>query len=132
MTRDTDGWIGQYKQKGALWIHDGNMRRPHALLTSGKHSSGFFNSRLVIPDEVLLRDAAAEDARLADLLTRPLDDAEVGEALTLLRGHDAVARARQVARQWADDARECLEPLPAGAARDALAAVCDYVVDRTG
>ncbi len=60
MTRDTDGWIGQYKQKGALWIHDGNMRRPHALLTSGKHSSGFFNSRLVIPDEVLLRDAAAD------------------------------------------------------------------------
>lgn len=81
---------------------------------------------------IVLRDAAAEDARLADLLTRPLDDAEVGEALTLLRGHDAVARARQVARQWADDARECLEPLPAGAARDALAAVCDYVVDRTG
>ena len=81
---------------------------------------------------IVLRDAAAEDARLAGLLTRPLDDAEVGEALTLLRGHDAVARARQVARQWADDARECLEPLPAGAARDALAAVCDYVVDRTG
>ena len=81
---------------------------------------------------IVLRDAAAEDARLADLLTRPLDEAEVGEALTLLRGHDAVARARQVARQWADDARECLEPLPAGAARDALAAVCDYVVDRTG
>jgi heptaprenyl diphosphate synthase len=81
---------------------------------------------------IVLRDGAPDDARLADLLTRPLDDAEVEEALDLLRGHDAVARARQVARQWADDARACLEPLPAGAARDALAAVCDYVVDRTG
>ena len=81
---------------------------------------------------IVLRDGATADARLADLLTRPLDDAEVEEALALLRAHDAVGRARQVARQWADDARECLEPLPAGAARDALAAVCDYVVDRTG
>ena len=30
---------------------------------------------------IVLRDAAAEDARLADLLTRPLDDAEVGRRL---------------------------------------------------
>ncbi len=58
MPRNADGWISQYQQKGALWIHDGNPKRPHALLTSGKHSNGFFNSRLVIPDEVLLRDAA--------------------------------------------------------------------------
>lgn len=27
----------------AFWRHDGNPRRPHALLTSGKHSSGFVN-----------------------------------------------------------------------------------------
>jgi len=70
--------------------------------------------------------------RLVDLLSRPLSDAEVSEALLLLRPHPAVERARAVARQWADEARECLEPLPAGPARDALAAVCDYVVDRTG
>lgn len=60
MTRDADDWIGEYKKKNALWIHDGNPKRPHALLRSGKHSSGFFNSELVIPDEVLLRDAAAD------------------------------------------------------------------------
>jgi heptaprenyl diphosphate synthase len=70
--------------------------------------------------------------RLVDLLSRPLSDAEVSEALLLLRPHPAVERARAVARQWADEARECLEPLPSGPARDALAAVCDYVVDRTG
>ena len=60
MIESTDGWISQYQQKDALWIHDGNKLRPHALLTSGKHSNGFFNSRLVIPDEVLLRDAASD------------------------------------------------------------------------
>ena len=75
---------------------------------------------------------AGADARLQDLLSRPLTDAEVGEALALLRSHDALQEARTVARQWADDARSCLDPLPAGPARDALAAVCDYVVTRTG
>lgn len=60
MKRTAEGWISQYKLKGALWIHDGNQNRPHALLTSGKHSKGFFNSRLVIPDEELLRDAASD------------------------------------------------------------------------
>jgi len=77
-----------------------------------------------------LRDGA--DDRLAELLSRPLSDAEVAEALALLRENPALDLAGAVARQWADDARECLRPLPAGAPRDALAAVCDYVVDRTG
>jgi orotate phosphoribosyltransferase len=60
MTRTTEDWIREYQRKDALWIHDGTAKRPHALLTSGKHSNGFFNSRLVIPDEVLLRDAALD------------------------------------------------------------------------
>ena len=71
-------------------------------------------------------------AQLTDLLSRPLGDAEVAEALSLLRANPAMDQARTVARQWADDARECLTTLPGGAPRDALAAVCDYVVDRTG
>ncbi|KND49133.1 MAG: Orotate phosphoribosyltransferase [Parcubacteria bacterium C7867-003] len=65
MNFDTEGWIGKYQQKDALWIHDGNPLRPHALLTSGLHSNGFFNSRLVIPDEDLLAQAAED---LVDLL----------------------------------------------------------------
>ena len=60
MLRTADEWISEYKNRGALWIHDGNPNRPHALLTSGKHSNGFFNSRLVISDEVLLREAASD------------------------------------------------------------------------
>jgi orotate phosphoribosyltransferase len=60
MLRTQDGWIDEYTKRGALWIHDDNKQRPHALLTSGKHSNGFFNSRLVISDEILLRDAACD------------------------------------------------------------------------
>ncbi len=81
---------------------------------------------------MVLREERAEDVRLLELLARPLSDDEVAEALDLLRDHSAVAEARTVARQWADDARACLTTLPAGPARDALAAVCDYVVNRTG
>ena len=58
--RTSAGWIEEYKRKEALWFHDGNLDRPHALLTSGNHSSGFFNSRPVIEDEALLREAASD------------------------------------------------------------------------
>lgn len=58
MSKLMNEWIEAYQKKDALWIHDGNPKRPHALLTSGNHSNGFFNSRLVIQDEELLREAA--------------------------------------------------------------------------
>ncbi len=60
MYRDQAGWIKVYEEKNALWIHNGDPKRPHALLMGEKHSNGFFNSRLVIPDEVLLREAASD------------------------------------------------------------------------
>jgi heptaprenyl diphosphate synthase len=40
--------------------------------------------------------------------------------------------ARLEAREWADRARQTLVALPEGGARDALTALCDYVVTRTG
>jgi orotate phosphoribosyltransferase len=60
MIRTKEEWVREYEKKNALFIHDENPRRPHPLLTSGNHSNGFFNSRLVIPDEVLLRQAASD------------------------------------------------------------------------
>lgn len=66
-----NGWIDAYQKRNALWIHSSNPKQPHALLRSGKHSSGFFNSRLVISDEALLLDAASD---LLELL------ANIGEA----------------------------------------------------
>ena len=73
------------------------------------------------------------DARLKDLLSRPLpDDDEHAEALALLRAHPAIGEARKQAHAWSDSARDLLEGLPAGPARDVLALLCDYVVSRTG
>lgn len=76
---------------------------------------------------------APDDARLRELLSRPLpDDAEHAQALALLRGHPALEQAQAEARKWADDARACLMSLPENPARDVLEMLCDYVVTRTG
>ena len=40
-------WLRVYQQSNAIWIHDGNSKRPHALLTSGMHSDGFCNTNRV-------------------------------------------------------------------------------------
>jgi len=81
----------------------------------------------------LIALASDDDPRLRDLLTRPLeDDDDHAEALGRLREHPALDAARVEARAWADRARQTLVALPEGSARDALAALCDYVVTRTG
>jgi heptaprenyl diphosphate synthase len=73
------------------------------------------------------------DARLKELLGRAIpDDAEHAEALDLLRRHPAIGEARKQAHAWSDSARDLLDGLPAGPARDVLALLCDYVVSRTG
>jgi len=81
----------------------------------------------------LLALSAGDDPRLSELLSRPLsDDAEHAEALALIRANPALAAARQIALDWAEDARECLHGLPDIAATRALSELCDYVVARTG
>ncbi len=73
------------------------------------------------------------DERLRELVGRALpDDDEHAEALALLRVHPSVDEARAQARRWADLARDSLQPLPDGPAKDVLALLCDYVVSRTG
>jgi heptaprenyl diphosphate synthase len=74
--------------------------------------------------------AAAE--RLRVLLARPItDDAEVDEALTLLRASPGVVRARATLAEHAAAAREELTQLPDCPAAKALSALTTYVVDRT-
>ncbi|WP_081866395.1 polyprenyl synthetase family protein [Blastococcus sp. URHD0036] len=80
---------------------------------------------------VLAGDDPAED-RLRELVAAPLtDDAEHAEALALLRASASLERAAQVLRDYADRARARLGEIPAGDVRDALSALCDYVVTRT-
>jgi heptaprenyl diphosphate synthase len=80
-----------------------------------------------------LRSTDAADARLRDLLSRPLhDDDELATALELLRRHPAMESARAEVLRWADEARAVLGPLPDVPARAALERLCDAVVDRSG
>ena len=43
-------WIKKFTDLGALWLYQGEpcVEKPHGLMTSGKHSNGFFNGSLVI------------------------------------------------------------------------------------
>lgn len=88
-----------------------------------------------LPVLLLRRSPRREDARLLDLLDRlpagDADEREHAEALRLLRAHPAVTEAQGEVRRWAEEARAVLAPLPACAAKDALAALCDQVVGRT-
>jgi heptaprenyl diphosphate synthase len=71
--------------------------------------------------------------RLRELLAAPLtDDALVDEALALLRSGDGLERARDTLREQAAQARHELAVLPDCPARDALASLTVFVVDRTG
>lgn len=53
-------WEQRFVELGALWIHDENPQHPHALLTSGMHSSGFFNATSVIEHPHILEQACQE------------------------------------------------------------------------
>jgi heptaprenyl diphosphate synthase len=76
--------------------------------------------------------AAGTDARLIDLVSRPLrDEAEVAEAVALLSASDGMVQARQTLDSYAGEAAAALRDLPASPARDALASLTRFVVERT-
>jgi heptaprenyl diphosphate synthase len=76
-------------------------------------------------------DAAAE--RLRELLVKPLeDDAEVEEALAILRDGSGIDQARDTLADEAAAARAELGKLPACPAVDAMSTLTTFVVDRTG
>jgi hypothetical protein len=72
------------------------------------------------------------EGRLRELVTAPVTDpAEHAEALALLRSSASLDRATEVLRQYAERARGRLAAVPPGEVRDALSALCDYVVTRS-
>ena len=103
---------------------DDSGKTPGTDLREGVHT---------LPMLYALREEGAENARLHELLSRPLtDDAEVDEALELLRSGDALAEARRTVAGYAEQARAELATLPPCAAIDALSTLVDYTVERTG
>jgi heptaprenyl diphosphate synthase len=86
-----------------------------------------------LPALLLSRTTDPESARLRQLLSGPIEtDAEVDEALGLLRAHPVLDQARDVLREWADDALAAIAPLPEGSTKGALTALTEFVVARTG
>src|SRR3954451_8702484 len=85
-----------------------------------------------LPVLFALADDDPADARLRELVASPVtDDGLHAEALSLLRSSAGLERADDVLAQYADRARARLAEVPAGDVRDALSALCDYVVTRT-
>ena len=79
-------------------------------------------------------DPSPAEARLRWLLDEAdlYDEALLAEALTLLRGHPAVAESRADVLSWAQGARNEIMTLPDTPARAAFLALCDFVEKRTG
>jgi heptaprenyl diphosphate synthase len=77
---------------------------------------------------------SAADARLRWLLEDAdlADEALLTEALTLLRGHQAMKESRADVLNWVHEARTSIKALPDGPAREAFLAMCDFVEKRTG
>lgn len=76
--------------------------------------------------------AGDTDPRLRELLAEPLTaDADVAEALKLLRESSGLESARETLDDYAEQAQRVLSALPDCAARDALTALVHYVVART-
>ncbi len=87
---------------------------------------------LTLPMLYALQDTGAAADRLRVLLARPItDDAEVDEALDLLRTGPGVTRAEEVLAEHASAARKELAQLPECAAATALGSLTTYVVART-
>ncbi|MGK5112931.1 MULTISPECIES: polyprenyl synthetase family protein [unclassified Geodermatophilus] len=85
-----------------------------------------------LPALIALAGDDPAEARLRQLVSGPItDDGEHAEALDLLRSSAALARATEVLGEYADRARVRLAAVPAGSVREALSALCDYVVTRT-
>jgi heptaprenyl diphosphate synthase len=103
---------------------DSSGKTPGTDLREGVHT---------LPMLYALQDSGPDVDRLGALLARPItDDAEVDEALELLRTGRGLARARDVLADQAASARAELGKLPACPATEALASLTTYVVDRTG
>ncbi len=86
-----------------------------------------------LPVLYALRETGPDADRLRELLTGPVtDDAEVAEALALLRASGGIAAAKDTVAQYAAQARAELAGLPDVPGTRALASLVDYTVNRHG
>lgn len=86
-----------------------------------------------LPVLYALRETGPDADRLRQLLAEPVTcDAEVAEALELLRASAGIDRATETLRRYADSANALIAQLPAGPARNAFSTLVHYTVIRHG
>jgi heptaprenyl diphosphate synthase len=108
---------------------------------TGKNSGTDLREGVPTMPVLLVKEQAARDraeglgqtdaVTLADALDGDLTSDQALEAVvTRLRESDAVDRAQEIAREWANRAVGHLAPLPDGPVKDALASIADLFVRR--
>jgi len=86
-----------------------------------------------LPVLYALRETGPDADRLRQLLDGPVeDDADLAEALSLLRASHGMVQAKDTVAGYAAQARDELDKLPEGPGRQALATLVDYTVNRHG
>jgi heptaprenyl diphosphate synthase len=83
-----------------------------------------------LPVIYALADDDPADARLRELVAGPVPEADLQEALALLRGSKALEQAKATLLQYQERARGLAKSLPAGPAQKALVDICDYMIER--
>jgi len=86
-----------------------------------------------LPVLFALRESGPDADRLRELLAGPIeDDAEVAEAIALLRASTGLVEAKRTVQRYAEEARAELANLPDVPGRLALANLVDYTANRHG
>ncbi len=134
-TRDVEDALAAYGEivGAAFQISDDILDIASESAESGKTPGTDLREGVPTLPVILARQAnRPEDARLLELLDSDLSsDADLAEALGLLRAHPAMADARAYVIQRAQEAKQLLAVVPDGPVRDALDAFADVVATRT-
>ena len=83
-----------------------------------------------LPTLLVQRNNSESDARLLELLSGPVAEADVDETLQLLRTNEAMDEARAELARWLAKARNELEVVPTGAAKRSLELLADSLAER--
>nr|WP_231492285.1 polyprenyl synthetase family protein [Glycomyces sp. NRRL B-16210] len=83
-----------------------------------------------LPVIYALADDDPAGERLRELVSGPVAESDLDEALTLLRASAALDRAKDTLHQYQERARALAKSLPKGPAQKALVDICEYMLER--
>jgi orotate phosphoribosyltransferase len=108
-------FISDFLRPQALWAHNGDAKAPHALLTKGVHSNGFFNWGAVRDGDRVIAKRAIKALTWSDIgLVEHFDDVDVVMGPQTGGTYIAQQIAHEICRTWSSPRKE---PLPDGTKR---------------